>query len=136
MFKLKINKSIVKFFRSVFIAMILTRIWVISLTVIFDKESKIYQRILNDSLHHYQIGLLLILYYLLNKKRRMVYRLPAIGLGIIFEEFAVVLGDLGFNTTRYYLKGYDFLITGIFVILFYIFILRLHILKRLVKSAE
>jgi len=119
MFKLKINKSIVKFFRSVFIAMILTRIWVISLTVIFDKESKIYQRILNDSLHHYQIGLLLILYYLLNKKRRMVYRLPAIGLGIIFEEFAVVLGDLGFNTTRYYLKGYDFLITGIFVILFY-----------------
>ena len=134
MFKLKINKSIVKFFRSVFIAMILTRIWVISLTVIFDKESKIYQRILNDSLHHYQIGLLLILYYLLNKKRRMVYRLPAIGLGIIFEEFAVVLGDLGFNTTRYYLKGYDFLITGIFVILFYIFILRLHILKRLVKS--
>ena len=136
MFKLKINKSIVKFFRYVFIAMILTRIWVISLTVIFDKESKIYQRILNDSLHHYQIGLLLILYYLLNKKRRMVYRLPAIGLGIIFEEFAVVLGDLGFNTTRYYLKGYDFLITGIFVILFYIFILRLHILKRLVKSAE
>ena len=136
MFKLKINKSIVKFFRSVFIAMILTRIWVISLTVIFDKESKIYKRILNDSLHHYQIGLLLILYYLLNKKRRMVYRLPAIGLGIIFEEFAVVLGDLGFNTTRYYLKGYDFLITGIFVILFYIFILRLHILKRLVKSAE
>jgi len=135
MFKLKINKSIVKFFRSVFIAMILTRIWVISLTVIFDKESKIYQRILNDSLHHYQIGLLLILYYLLNKKRRMVYRLPAIGLGIIFEEFAVVLGDLGFNTTRYYLKGYDFLITGIFVILFYIFILRLHILKRLVKSS-
>jgi len=134
MFKLKINKSIVKFFRSVFIAMILTRIWVISLTVIFDKESKIYQRILNDSLHHYQIGLLLILYYLLNKKRRMVYRLPAIGLGIIFEEFAVVLGDLGFNTTRYYLKGYDFLITGIFVILFYILILRLHILKRLVKS--
>ena len=64
----------------------------------------------------------------------MAYRLPAIGLGIIFEEFAVVLGDLGFNATRYYLKGYDFLITGIFVILFYILILRLHILKRLVKS--
>ena len=133
---MKINKNFVKFFRTVFIAMILTRVWAISLTVLFNHETKIYQRILNDSLHHYQIGLLLILYYLLNKKRRMVYRLPAIGLGIIFEEFAVVLGDLGFNTTRYYLKGYDFLITGIFVILFYIFILRLHILKRLVKSAE
>src|SRR3989338_10056576 len=134
MFKLKINKRIVKFFRSVFIAMFLTRIWAIFLTVIFDNESKIYQRIINDSFHHYQAGLLLILYFLLNKKRRMAYHLPAIGLGIIFEEFAVVLGDLGFNTTRYYLKGYDFLLTGIFILLFYILIFRLYILKRLEKS--
>lgn len=115
--------------------MCLTRIWAISLTVIFDNESKIYQRILNDSFHHYQIGLLLILYFLLNNKRRKAYQLPAIGLGIIFEEFAVVLGDLGFNTNRYYLKGYDFLFTGIFVLLLYILILRLYIFKRLEKSA-
>lgn len=100
-------RSISKFSLIVLIAITATRIWAIGLFYLFGKNSQIVERIINDSWHHYQIGLLLILIALLLQKFRKSITV-AVGLGIFLEEWPVFLNDLGMNTNSLYHTKIDF----------------------------
>lgn len=107
----------------VLIAVTLTRIWSVSLFYIFGNNSQFTQKFVSDSIHHYQVGLLLVpMSYLLRKifKPRL---LLGIGLGIFLEEWPVFLNDIGFNTNGLYHTKFDFILILGFVGLIYILFL-------------
>lgn len=111
------------FFLIVLTTISLTRIWSVSLFYIFASNPEFIQKFINDTLHHYQVGLLLLpVAYLLRKilKPRFLY---GIGLGILLEEWPVFLSDIGFNTSEYYHTKFDFILILGFVGLIYILFL-------------
>ena len=113
-------QGVLSFLLIVLVTIILTRIWSISLFYIFGSNSEFTQKFVNDSLHHYQVGLLLLpLSYLLGKifNPRL---LSGIGLGIFLEEWPVFLNDIGFNTNRYYHTKFDFMLVVGLIGLIYI----------------
>lgn len=117
------HREISSFLLIVLVTIMLTRIWTISLFYIFGNNSEFTQKFVNDSLHHYQVGLLLLpMSYLLRKivKPRL---LSAVGLGIFLEEWPVFLNDIGFNTNRYYHTKFDFVLILGFIGLIYILFL-------------
>ena len=103
------------------ITILATRIWAISLFYIFASNPKFIQSFIDDSLHHYQVGLiLLILSFILMKFKFIKTSIPTlIGLGIFLEEWPIVLEDLGFNTNYLYHSGLDLLIIISVVITIY-----------------
>ena len=118
----KINKIKI-FFKILLIAITITRLWAISLHYLFQNNSQIMDRIVNDSFHHYQVGVMLIMVgYLFRKilKPKTVY---AIGLGIFLEEWPVFLNDLGLKTNNLYLSLIDFSLVSGLVVLMYILLL-------------
>lgn len=114
------SKEISSFFLIVLITVTLTRIWSVSLFYIFGYNSEFTQKFVNDSLHHYQVGLLLLpMSYLLRK----IFKpglLLGIGLGIFLEEWPVFLNDIGFNTNGLYHTTFDFILIFGFIGLIYI----------------
>ena len=108
-------------FLIVLVTICLTRVWAISLFYIFGNDSQTIEMIVNDPWHHYQVGLvLIILAFLLRKFRKAKFIYP-IGLGIILEEWPVLLNDLGLNTNHLYHSKIDFI--GIITIVGLIYIL-------------
>jgi hypothetical protein len=92
------RKEISAFFLIILVTVVLTRIWAVSLYYLFGKNSEFTQKIVSDSLHHYQVGLLLLpISYLLRRTLKPRY-LSGVGLGIFLEEWPVFLNDIGFNT--------------------------------------
>ena len=88
------------FWKSLFISVTVTRLVTFALKVTLNTSSPFTERIVGDQLHHYQLGLVLIVFSLFYSKQRS--KLVPIGLGIFLEELPVVLGNLGLNTTRFY----------------------------------
>lgn len=105
----------------VLVTISLTRIWTISLFYIFGKDSQTIDRIINDSWHHYQVGLMLVVVALLFGKLKRLKLLFAIGLGIFLEEWPVFLNDLGLNTNYLYHTKVDFI--GVFALVGFVYIL-------------
>ena len=130
-------QKVSSFLLVVLITIVLTRLWAISLFYIFAPDSKIIERIVNDGLHHYQVGLILLsLGYLLRRmyKSKLI---SAIGLGIFLEEWPVFLNDLGLNTNRFYRTTLDFfLIFGFIGILYVLFSILSNRRKSHVFSSE
>ena len=100
---------------------IATRILALGFFYFSGKDSQIAQSAVNDQLHHYHLGLILILISFLLYKRKYVKFLGAVGLGILLEEWIVVLKDLGVKTGQIYLTVTDFISVVGIVMLVYIF---------------
>ena len=117
------HRGISSFFLIVLATITLTRIWSVSLFYIFGNNSEFTQKIVSDSLHHYQVGLLLLpTSYLLRKILKPRF-LSGIGLGIFLEEWPVFLSDIGFNTNGYYHTKFDFiLILGLVGLVYILFL--------------
>lgn len=112
-------KKISSFILIVLIAIIVTRIWSISLFYIFGKDSIAIERIVNDPWHHYQVGLVLIVLAFLLHKLNKARFLSAVGLGIFLEEWPVFLNDLGLGTNALYHTKVDFIAIILIVVFFY-----------------
>ncbi len=110
------------FFKVLLIILTITRLWTISLFYLFGNNSEITNKIVNDSFHHYQVGILLIAAsYLLRKMFRLVILLT-IGFGIFLEEWPIFLNDLGFKTNYLYHSKIDFIfIFSLIVLAYFIF---------------
>src|SRR3989338_917164 len=121
----KRNDKVNKFFQTLLIALFVTRILTVGLFFVFKPGSEFIQRIINDSYHHYQIGIVLVVLSLIFRKRGQAYIFLAIGVGIFLEELPVVLGDLGFKTTKYYNGGYDFIFVILLTLILYFVVLKL-----------
>ena len=106
--KQKFLKETTSFSLVVLITILLTRIWAISLFYLLEDDSQIAQSIVNDPLHHYHLGLVLIVLAFLLRKYNKAKFLVAIGLGIFLEEWAVFLKDFGLSTNHLYLTKIDF----------------------------
>ena len=88
---------------------------------IFGKDSLTIERVINDSWHHYQVGLILVVVAVLFGKLKKFKLLLAIGLGIFLEEWPVFLNDLGLNTNLLYQTNVDFISVFVLVGFVYIF---------------
>ncbi|HCM81797.1 TPA: hypothetical protein DIS60_00280 [Patescibacteria group bacterium] len=78
-------------------------------------QTQWYQRILFDNLHHYQLGVILVIFsfMFLRNKRRLHNILIALGVGMVIDESMYVLSFLGLkNFTHYHLEGiiFEFLV--------------------------
>lgn len=117
-----------RFFFFLSIAILITRLWALSIFIIFRDYPHFLELIINDSLHHYHVGLLLIvLSYPVRRFIRPIITL-SIGLGIVLEEWPVVLHDLGFNTLSQYHTGWDLFV--ILVVVFISYLISLFITKN------
>lgn len=118
----KINKINI-FFKTLLIVITITRLWASSLHYLFQNDRSIMEKIINDSFHHYQVGIILIMTSYFFRKALKPEVAFAIGLGIFLEEWAVFLNDLGLKTNNLYLSLTDFgLVLGL-VVLIYILLL-------------
>ena len=113
-------KKTSSFISVVLITIVITRIWAISLFYIFGKDSLAIETIVNDSWHHYHVGLVLIVLAFLLSKLKRTRLLLAIGLGIFLEEWPVFLNDLGFGTNALYQTKIDFIAIILIVGFFYV----------------
>lgn len=110
--------TIKKFFLLLVGTIIATKIWVISVWLIFQNNPAHINRIVNDPIHHYQVGLILLLLSYPLRKLIKPRTLSAIGLGIVLEELPVFLDDLGLGTLEYYNSGWDvlFILMSVFLV--------------------
>ncbi len=112
----------ITYFKIIFLTIIITKIWALSLYVIFGTDSNITNSIINDSFHHYQVGLLFILVGFILQRIRKSYFIFCVGIGIFLEEWPVFLADIGFNTKHLYHSGYDLLLVlSLVLILYFLF---------------
>jgi len=100
-------------------SVIATRLWTLSLFLIFRNNPQFIDKVINDSLHHYQIGLVILILALPLNKLLKNNNFTPIGLGIFLEELPVFLNDLGFNTLEFYGK-WDIILTLIVVAIAYL----------------
>jgi len=107
------------FFLLVVETIIATKIWLLSIWFIFRNNPEFLERIITDSIHHYYVGLLLLL--LAYPLRTLIKPsiLSAIGLGIVWEEWPVFLNDLGLGTVKYYNSGWDILLILVVTLFIY-----------------
>jgi len=98
------------FIKVLFLSILGTRLFSLLVRFILRNNQEIMTKIENDVLHHYHIGLLLlVLIYPLRKVIRP-YLLLAIGTGIFIEELAIFFDDLGLKTDRYYHSNIDIVV--------------------------
>lgn len=116
------------FFKTLLIAIAATRLWTISLYYLFGNNKEIIERIVNDSFHHYQVGILLIAASYALRKTFRPEVVSAIGLGIFLEEWPVFFNDLGLKTNNLYHSKLDFML--IFGLVAFIYVLLLWRAKR------
>lgn len=101
---------------------ILTRIWAVSLFYLFANNREFIQKFVNDSIHHYQVGLFLLPMSYLLRKRLKPTILLGIGLGIFLEEWPVFLSDIGFDTNHLYQTNFDFvIILGLIFLIYFLY---------------
>ncbi len=78
----------------------------------FCLQTNWYQAILNDNLHHYQLGLLILflsLLFLRNKWTKLREVTIALGVGMIIDESMYLLPPLGFTSfTHNHVQGIIF----------------------------
>lgn len=89
-------------------------------------QTQWYQTILYDNLHHYQLGIILILisFFILRNRRNLKRFFISLGIGMIIDESMYLLHPLGLtNFTHYHIEGiiFEFVVFGIYVFVFYKF---------------
>ena len=119
------NTKVNTFFKVLLITIAVTRLWTISLFYIFGNNSEITNRIVNDPIHHYQVGILLLVASYPLRKFLKPLTLSAIGLGILLEEWPVFLNDLGLKTNGIYHTKIDFIFVFGFVVIIYLLLILL-----------
>ena len=102
-----------QFFIILLATVLSTRLWVLSLPFLLSPNH--LQQILTDSYHHYQIGLLLLLFAYPLKQKFNPLIILTIGSGIILEELPVILHDLGISHQIHYQSGLDIAIILIII---------------------
>lgn len=82
--------------------MLVTRFITLTKYGIYQENVKVLSRTYNDNFHHYQLGMVLVVLYLLAKRKfsKATYLL-AVGLGLIVEEYSVILYQLGIPHFHY-----------------------------------
>ena len=118
------------FFKVLLITLTITRLWSISLFYLFGNDSEFTNRIINDSFHHYQVGILLIITSYLLRKMFRPEIMYAIGLGIFLEEWPVFFNDLGLKTNYLYHSKVDFIFIFALIVLVYFLFLRFLIERK------
>jgi hypothetical protein len=99
----------------------LTRAYSVVVYHLLSSNQKLLQRIIEDQFHHYQLGVIaLIADPFLKKKRHL---LAAIGLGIVLEEWPIVLNDPNLPIKNTYHAKIDFVIPFIILTLIFFFCL-------------
>ena len=98
-------------------------------------QTQWYQTILNDNLHHYQLGIIIILisFFLLRNRQNLKRFLIALGMGMIIDESMYLLPPLGLtNFTHNHIEGtiFEFVVFGIYVLVYYKYKRILKILKN------
>lgn len=118
------KKEINKFFLVLTGTVLTTRIWSSSVYIILRNNPQAINRIINDRIHHYHVGLIiLLLTYLLRKTTNKSQVFFAVGFGILLEELPVFLNDLGFGLTKFYRSGWDILLVLLLITMTYYFTL-------------
>lgn len=84
----------------------------------FIAKTAFWNRLINDNLHHYQLGILLILICLLlhEKKENWRYFLLAIGSGMVIDESMYLFYPFNKNFSHYSIIGiaFEFLVFLVF----------------------
>lgn len=121
----RFSKQYKAFFLILLTTITLTRIYSVSAFYILGSNEKMLQRVVEDSWHHYHIGLVVLFLAFLFRKRKIALKITAVGLGIVFEEWPIVLNDLGLKTKDIYHTKIDFIaIIGLVAAVFYLFHLK------------
>ncbi len=113
------------FFKVLLVTLAITRLWSISLFYLFGENSEFTNRFVNDSFHHYQVGILIIVSTFLLRKVSRPEVIRAIGFGIFLEEWPVFLNDLGLKTNYLYHSKVDFIFIFSLIVSIYFLFLRL-----------
>ncbi len=120
------------FWKTAFLSLSVTRLWIICWSFILE-GSALNERMQSDPWHHYHMGFSLIgLSFLMRSKEK---RLAAVGLGIVVEEWAVLLDDFGFMTLDLYLSNLDYWVgIGFIGLICGLLILRDNVFRKLFKN--
>ncbi|MCH7604811.1 hypothetical protein IID24_02385 [Patescibacteria group bacterium] len=91
--------------------LIAIRAWVYSFIYLFGNTEFAY-RLLNDSIHHYQLGIVLLPVgvIFLGRQHHYIPYLLIFTFALAIEEHAVLLSDLGMAMSYVYMSFYDVLI--------------------------
>lgn len=91
--------------------LITIRAWVYSFIYLFGNTDFAY-RLLNDSIHHYHLGIVLlpvgVIFF--GRQHHYIYHLLIFTLALAIEEHAVFLRDIGMAVPYAYMSFYDALI--------------------------
>jgi len=88
----------------------------------FFSQTVFWQTIMNDNLHHYQLGILLLVLTLFLKKRKKIRDfILAIGSGMIIDESMYAFYSLSPRFSHYSIIGigFEFLVFAIFSVIVY-----------------
>ena len=111
-----------KFLKFLLAGFTLTRVYSVGVYHLLSLNPKLLQQIIEDQFHHYHIGIIVLVISLALKKK--INFLTAIGLGIILEEWPIVLSDLGLPTKNLYHTKIDFIVLFIILSLAFFFVSR------------
>lgn len=91
------------------IFLVLIRLWILIPLTLFFTNSELVTLLVRDKYHHYQFGLILLLFNFLLRKRLKLYffYLSGLGTALVIDEYNVLLKDLGVNLPYDYLSLAD-----------------------------
>jgi hypothetical protein len=108
------TRRISSFFLVVALAVLVTRAWVYASYLLLDRTPRIAASVGGDPvrLHHYDVGALLVALSvaLALSGRRPAPLLAAVGLGMVLEEWTVLVESLGVPPPTRYFSGLDLLV--------------------------
>ena len=104
-------------------------------------QTQWYQTILYDNLHHYQLGIVLILisFFSFEKQKNLKRFFVSLSIGMIIDESMYLLPPLGLtNFTHNHIEGtiFEFVVFGIYVLICYKYQRLLKILDLLCKYGK
>src|SRR3989344_8343407 len=91
------------------IFLVLIRLWILIPLTIFFANSELVTLLVRDKYHHYQFGLILLLFTFLLKKRvkRYFFYLSGLAIALVIDEYSILLKDLGLSLSYDYLSLTD-----------------------------
>lgn len=108
------TKKVNPFFAALIISIFTTRLVIALMFLMLAEGSALAERIVTDSLHHYHVGMLLMVSAFFVKRKANKLVLLGAGLGILVEEWAVLFDELGLGTRYLYQSGVDLIIGLLF----------------------
>lgn len=115
------NNTVEKFFTLTCIFIIVSRLLNVAVIVLFS-NTKFLMHITEDKLHHYHIGIAIIVVSLILKNKLKPYFIFSFtaGLGLLIDEYAKLFSDIGIPLPYTHLSSIDniTILSGAFLVLF------------------